>query len=163
MASWFLGGGSSFHPGFKQEKMAKYFHIENVNREVAGVVFEMYDIIGGCPMGIHKSEDEKEIADLTAVANNPASGVTTLTEAEYETLGKKKRPGSQGSPNWNQPAPQGTAMKGAGRAIVVENPTSLEAPAKSELTAEDALAVQAVPIKEEKILAKPTKKITEKE
>lgn len=140
--------------------MAKFFHIENVNRQVGGVTFEIYDIVAGCPMGVFKAEDDTTIAALTSVTANPAFGVTEMSEQDYEKVRKKKAPGLRSSEHWKSPTVGATPMKGAGHAIVVEGSASRQvdkAPA-NDLTEEDVMQVATVPQRvDEKILAKPKK------
>lgn len=66
----------------------KYFHAQNSSRTHEGersrVVFQNYDVFAGTPRGIFEARTEREIRDLEAIAKDQRSGVTEITEREYQ-------------------------------------------------------------------------------
>jgi hypothetical protein len=69
--------------------MNAYFLCANVNRRVAGVIFEPISSSGGTSYGVYQTSDESEATALRA-ATTSASGVEEISEAQYVSKLKKK-------------------------------------------------------------------------
>ena len=111
----------------------KHYHAENAGRgKIAGASFEIYSVMAGSAFGVFQAEDQKQIEELDNLVRNPRSGVTLISESEYEDAIKKK----SGMSDWdNYPAlrpvsrPQQVTpmpLKGEVAGRVVENPDPVE-------------------------------------
>ena len=118
---------------------------ESAGNPVAGILFEKYDIVGGCAFGVYKADDVAEIEKLDALVE--AKLIFSITEAEHTSCLKKKRPGFIEPSHSNQDLP-GVPIKGQVVAVVVDGSVDeIEAQVaiKTIGTVEDALVVSAPP------------------
>src|SRR6185503_16301896 len=96
----------------------RYFRAENANRLIAGVKFEIVDVVAGTPVGI-LAADEELGAQLGELAKNPAEAVTEITEEQYREALVKKMPNLAQLPHSNPPlSSPSVPIKGAGKAVV---------------------------------------------
>lgn len=111
---------------------AKYYMARNAGQLVAGLKFEVYDIIGGSPFGVLRTEDPEVIKTLEAAIAGGKSTVNSITESEYMNCLKKKPLRFEGFSNLRQDltSPEPVAIKGQG-AVIVSKPESDAAPESS--------------------------------
>lgn len=76
--------------------MRKFYQAANVTRAIMAhgrrFNFQATDIIGGSVPGAYTTEIESEQTALCELTGNPATGVTEISQQEWETLTKKKAP-----------------------------------------------------------------------
>ena len=102
--------------------MKKYFHAENINRRIAGVLFEPYETFAGTTLGVYRATTEEEIAALSQEALRKEAGVTEISEEQFFAFLKKKPETLNSFAHLNPKSPQ-VQLKGKG-AVVVEDPTA---------------------------------------
>lgn len=131
------------------KEMSRYFHAENCNRSIAGLVFEPYDSVAGSWFGVYEAQSDADISNLSGLASNPRNAVTEISASEYGDLLKKKAPALAQSVHSNHPSTSGWQIKGQGAAVVNENPVVEVQPASSEIkTLDDALSISVVEVVE---------------
>ena len=99
----------------------KFYRAENAGRIIAGVGFDVYDVIAGTAVGIYATEDEATQKALDEVAANPRNGVSAISEADYTLyLSKKVLSFSNNKPlSVSGQTPLTSApLKGAGAVVV---------------------------------------------
>lgn len=102
----------------------KYYHAENAGRLIGGIKFSGYSIFAGALFGIYETNDPGQISKLDALTSSPSSGVTSISNHEYETCVKKNLnlPASQPFHTLSQPSPPSAPIKGTGVAVIVSEP-----------------------------------------
>src|SRR5437899_4111324 len=101
----------------------KFFHAENANRSIQGIIFEPYEIFAGTVLGIYSTEDAKELEILSKLVADKSSGVTEINADEFAAFQKKKARSLSDFVPSSPPLskPPAVTMKGEG-ATVVESP-----------------------------------------
>lgn len=109
----------------------KYYHAENANRIIAGLIFNTYDTIAGSHFAVHATEDEAEIKALDDLVKDKKSAVTEISEAEYVKCTQKKTTATvDNSKHYRQLSAlrnENASLKGTGAAVVSNEPVE-EAP-----------------------------------
>jgi len=101
----FYGGECAAHPMFSYSAindgdtvMRKFYYADNATRAImAGgrrIVFETLECHGGSIPGAYTTDKEGEQAALAEATSNPSTGVSEITEKEWENCTKKKAPPS---------------------------------------------------------------------
>jgi hypothetical protein len=139
--------------------MSTYYETSNAQREYDGVEFEPYAIFGGCLYGVAVAAKPETEAILKALASDPKSGVTEITEEQYAAAVKKKAQlssnYSSSTPRQVQPKAQPRVISGSGAAVVETGP--LPDQKVLEATSADEV-VKVQPIPSEAKPSKPSKK-----
>lgn len=116
------------------------FHTDNANRKIKAQGFEFsftpYAQVGGAWKGLIATEDESQIIALQSLVAEPRSGVTEITEQEFESLGKKKLLKSSVSKDSIVPPPSPESRIAKVQGVVVEGKTSSN-PADGPVTIAD--------------------------
>lgn len=72
----------------------KFYMAQNISRLIRSqghaFAFDSIGIFGGAHQGVFATENESEVIALDALAGNPASGVTAISQSDYEGTTKKK-------------------------------------------------------------------------
>ena len=99
----------------------KFYRAENAGRSIAGIGFDVYDVIAGTAVGVYATEDAATQKALDEVVANPRNGVSAISEADYTLyLSKKARSFSDYKPlsvSGQTPITSGP-LKGAGAVVV---------------------------------------------
>lgn len=131
----------------------RWYQAQNANRCIAGVYFEVTDIVASTSWGIFQTDDPALIAKLDAVVADKTSAVYSITEAEYEVeqSTKKKLPDWPSSRVSSPKLDVAGPIKGEVAAVVVESPPESDDETDKPVeitqgvsTVEDALAVGKV-------------------
>jgi len=149
----------------------RFFRAENANRDIAGVRFELVDVVAGTLIGVMAAEGELAAAlDALLPANAQVIGedgkptgelvnegkpeaewmnpnaLYEIDEAKYLELRQKKIPGLASSPHSNQLPFSETHLKGDGLVVLSSAPGEPGTPATGRIleTAEEAVAVGKV-------------------
>lgn len=106
--------------------MPAYFRCSNVNRTIAGVIFEPTSAMGGVMNGVYMTSDEKVISDIRNLIKTSKSGVEEITEQQYLDRIKKKRPDRELNPSsYPVPTPSEQVQVVERDAVLVEDPEQL--------------------------------------
>lgn len=106
--------------------MPAYFRCSNVNRTIAGVIFEPTSAMGGMMNGVYMTSDEKLIAEIRKLVVAGKSGVEEITEQQYLDRIKKKRPDRELNPSSYQvPTPPEQVQVVEKAAVLVDDPAQL--------------------------------------
>lgn len=100
----------------------KYYHAENAGRVIGGLRFTGYGIFSGSLFGVLATSDADQISKLDALSQSPASGVTSISLAEYEGCLKKKTIDSEPLSVSKPPLQPAVPIKGTVGATVVTEP-----------------------------------------
>lgn len=133
----------------------KYFRAENANRRIAGVNFDLVDVVCGTVIGVLAAEDPLA-SEVETIAGNPANAVEEISEEQYLAALQKKIPSLASSPASSPPSsPSPAPVKGTGQVVVQDG--SPEPVAERVLEkAEDAITLG--PVKTEVLPEAPPKK-----
>lgn len=127
----YFNGGAAAHPEYSYTQdeslrlMRKFYHTDNASKSVEALgqrfYFEPYDSFGGAWRGTYATEDETEQVVLETILADVRSGVTEITEPEFQAKAKKKAvtPNSKPYEDWKPPQ---APIKQSPVGLVVENP-----------------------------------------
>lgn len=119
----------------------RFYHAENSNRVIksggTNFIFDPYSQFGGTWRGVYMTDRDSEIVSLNAVVSNQASGVTEISQSEYESKKKVIVPSSQVWPE--SPEMSKVQLKQSPAAVVVD-PSQLPNP----VIAAEAIQIDSV-------------------
>lgn len=136
------GGECQFHPMFgydhlyqPQLGMTKFYHTVNATRMAVSdghrFIFNQLECFGGSIPGVLVTDVQEDQVALSSLTSNPASGITEITQEEYEEITKKKwsplRSSTSESSNGQQPRSPQTpliATPSKSPAVLVADPLS---------------------------------------
>lgn len=107
-----FNGDCQSHPQYTYQSesvpvMRKFYRVANATKAVKSggrrFVFSPLPAFGGAIPGEYSTESEADQATLDDMAQNPASGVTELSQEEWEGLTKKKAPSAMSNTTTSQP------------------------------------------------------------
>lgn len=146
----------------------KYYYAIDARRLIAGVLFNIYDLVAGTAVGVYATDKPEEIEALDKLAAVPDSSVRAIDKAEYDAAMEKKTltHAWQPSISWSPPSvPMSTPLKGQGAVVVDEPADDIEPPVEIKQTVQsvqDALQVaQVQPTAAEKPVA-PKPQVTKR-
>lgn len=113
--------------------MTKFYYAVNATRAIQShgrrFIFEALDCHGGSIPGAYQTDNEEEQIALGELTMNPTTGVTEISQEEWENSTKKKAlpvPSSSTSKPWNATLPQAALRPtpSKGPAALVAEPVS---------------------------------------
>lgn len=138
--------------------MSKFYHVANCNRTINvgphSLQFAPYEHTGTW-LGVYATDKEDEIKELDYAARHKASGITEITQAEYENCVAKKKSASNGytqslavsTPTPGQLAPSANQSVDTVPVDTVPVPVAAEPPPAPLETAAEATEVVQLPPK----------------
>lgn len=138
---------------FEDPVMRKFYQARNCTKAIMAhgtrILFEPVDAFAGSIPGVYTTENESEQVALTELTGNPSTGVTEISQNEWEKLSKKAAPaarnsntsktsnghsGQMGLPDQATLMPQASLLPTPSQspAVLVVDPAS--APIKGQLT-----------------------------
>jgi hypothetical protein len=100
----------------------KFYHADNatIRRQVGGFQFRFdpYCIVAGTPMGVLEVTDEVEQLAMQELAEDPTTGITEISAADYEERSKKKPKPREQTPLRGLSSPPAVAIPASPEPVV---------------------------------------------